>query len=101
MERINAYTTFREYMLYKDMLEKVNQAIIAAEEEEDKAYSAVKLIESKPFDEFTTEDDTVYTAYEALVERTHDLREKYDAIEHIIDLLNSLTGELEYLEECC
>lgn len=101
MERINAYTTFREYMLYKDMLKKVNQAIIAAEEEEDKAYSTVKLIENKPFDEFTTEDDKIYDAYEALVERTHNLREKYDAVEHIIDLLNSLTGELEYLEECC
>ena len=101
MERINAYTTFREYMLYKDMLKKVNQAIIAAEEEENKAYDAVKLIENKPFDEFTAEDDAVYGIYEDLVERTHDLREKYDAIEHIIDLLNSLTGELEYLEECC
>ena len=101
MERINAYTTFREYILYKDILKNVNQAIIAAEEEEDKAYSAVKLIENKPFDEFTAEDDKAYDTYEALVERTHDLREKYDAIEHIIDLLNSLTGELEYLEECC
>lgn len=101
MERIDAYTTFREYMTYKDMLKKVNQAIIAAEEEESKAYDAVKLIENKPFDEFTEEDDAVYDAYENLVERTHDLREKYDAIEHIIDLLNSLTGELEYLEECC
>lgn len=101
MERIDAYTTYREYIAYKDMLKKVNQAIIAAEEEENTAYDAVKLIENKPFDEFTAEDDAVYASYENLVERTHDLREKYDAVEHIIDLLNSLTEELEYLEECC
>lgn len=101
MERIDAYTAYREYMLYKDMLTKVSQAIMAAEEEEDKAYKAVKLIESKPFDEFTAEDDAAYTAYENLVERTRDLREKHSAVEHVIDLLNSLTEELEYLEECC
>lgn len=100
MERIDAYATFREYMFYKKMLEEVNQAIIAAEEEEEEAYKAVKLVESKPFDEFTAEDNAKYDVFEHLVKRTHDLREKYDAIEHIIDLLNSLTGELEYLETC-
>ena len=101
MERIDAYATFREYIAYEDMLKKVNQAIIAAEEEDEEAYKAVKLIESKPFDEFTAEDNAKYDVYERLVKRTHDLREKYDAIEHVIDLLKSLTEELEYLEECC
>lgn len=99
MENINSHDIHREKELYTEQKKALQDAIARAEDKMQQAYKVYTTLE----DDASVDDATVERAcaeYEQAYDLYHLFKDKCDAMDNIIHLLDRLQQEVEYLETC-